>query len=67
MNYTDEQKKDITNRMEKGQEYLASIGLQVAVQIIPYLQDNKYTNPDGSPKEVVETPEVEVITENDTQ
>lgn len=49
MDYTEEQKADILERMSKGKEYLDSIGLRVAVQILPYLQDTVHTNEDGTP------------------
>lgn len=53
-NYNDTQIEDIKNRMEEGSRALESVGLRIAVQIIPYLQDTKYTNPDGTLKEVPE-------------
>lgn len=56
-NYTDEQVADIKKRMEEGNAYLTSIGLQTAFTIMPFLQDTKYTNVDGSVK-IVENPEV---------
>lgn len=40
--YTPEQIEDIKARVEKGTEALKELGLEVAVQIIPYLQDVKY-------------------------
>jgi hypothetical protein len=43
--YSDEQVKDITERMEKGTQALKELGLEVAVQIIPYLKDTKFDQP----------------------
>lgn len=55
--YTPEQIEDIKARMEKGTEALKELGLEVAVQIIPYLQDTLYKQPTQSVDPIPENPD----------
>lgn len=56
-NYTDDQVTDIKARMEKGNEALKELGLEVAVQIIPYLQDTRYKQSGHSVELIPENPD----------
>lgn len=69
MNYSEEQKKDITERVEKARKLLDELQLNPSAQIyydnigndtfatkvIPYLQDLKYANNPKETKESVES------------
>lgn len=54
--YTEDQISDIRSRMDKGTESLKELGLEVAVQIIPYLKDTKFDQPNQTVEPVPENP-----------